>query len=106
MEKVIGGEYAFLDVVKGGSKRSTFFDGYQMYASGRAALYQILLHLKKEGRVEKAYLPDWLCDSVYHVCEVLNIPYTFYHVKDDLRIDFSCLERLGLRTGGGVLLWS
>lgn len=39
--------------------------------------------LVKSKNISKVYLPYYLCDSVYKVCERENIDYEFYHIDKD-----------------------
>ena len=47
--------------------------------SGRNAL----LYLIKAHKIEKLYIPHYLCDTVYKLCEREEIPYEFYNVNID-----------------------
>ena len=109
MGKVIGGEFDFLKPECGG-KGNGLVDGCSLYASGRAALWQILHLLKQNGKANHVYLPDYLCDSIYMVCEALNVPYSFYEIDENLRADRADLKTRYEATGGGYfsiyqLLW-
>ena len=98
MKKIIGGEFEFLDNVQSIQKQR-LSDDYVMYSSGRAALYQILKYAMNKGIVDCIYLPDYICDSVYHVCDNLHLPYKFYPVNDTLEVDIDELKNVYL--GGG-----
>lgn len=99
---IIGGEFDFLQISKN-CKRSDFFDGCVAYSSGRAAFYQILKMLAS-GIEKTVFLPDYLCDSIYHICDVLGLPYQFYPVTDKLRVDIPVLKANINATGGGIVL--
>ena len=49
--------------------------------SGRNAL----LYLLKARNVQKLYIPDFLCDTVYRLCQREGYPYEFYHVDSAFR---------------------
>ena len=104
MGKVIGGEFDFLKPECGG-KRNGLVDGCSIYASGRAALWQILNLLKQNGKANHVYLPDYLCDSIYKVCEALDMPYSFYKIDDNLRADRIDLKTRYETSGGGILVF-
>lgn len=42
-----------------------------------------LVYLAKSKNLSKVYLPYYLCDSVYKICDIENINYEFYHVDKD-----------------------
>ena len=99
MEKIIGGEFEFLDNVPIVQKQP-LMDDYVMYSSGRAALYQILKYAMNKGLADCIYLPDYICDSVYHVCDYIHLPYKFYPVNDNLPVD---INELGKVYVGGAI---
>ena len=99
MRKVIGGEFDFLRIPKP-LKSNSYFDNCQLVSSGRAALYWILKHLQTQEHISRVYLPDYLCDSIYHVCEALHVPYSFYRLDDNLCIDLQCVENRITLMGG------
>lgn len=101
MDSIIGGEFEFLDNIPIVQKQELSRD-YIMYSSGRAALFHILKYAQKEGRANHIYIPDYICDSVYHVCESLGIPFTFYPVDDSLKADVDSLNNIYV--GGAILV--
>lgn len=98
MEPIIGGEFEFLDDVAS-THDVELTDEYIMFSSGRAALYQLLKYAMQKGKADCVYLPDYICDSVYHVCEKLHLPYKFYSLTDNLQVDYYSLKSIYL--GGG-----
>lgn len=48
-----------------------------------------LVFLAREKKISKVFLPYFLCDSVYKVCEREKIDYTFYHIDKDFMPVFS-----------------
>lgn len=58
---------------------------YYCYASGRAALYQILANIKLT--TEKVWLPDWLCETMIDAVKRTGLDYGFYALGDGLRMD-------------------
>ena len=59
--------------------------GYHCYASGRAALYQILKSIKLT--TFKVWLTDWLCESMIDAVRRSGLPYGFYSLGQNLRMD-------------------
>lgn len=74
---MIGGEFE-IDL----SRKGTFFEQQDTYyyASGRAALYQILHSLK----VKRVWLPDYLCISVVEAVKKAGAQPVFYELDDNL----------------------
>ena len=79
--RVIGGEFE-LNAVPQIEPR---FSDYYGYASGRAALYQILKSIKLT--TFKVWLPDWLCESMIDAVRKSGIDYGFYTLDNNLRMD-------------------
>lgn len=59
---------------------SIFHDGAVALNCGRSAL----AYLWETKKIQKLYLPYFLCDSVVNVCKKLKIDYQFYHVGQRL----------------------
>lgn len=85
---MIGGEYHIdvTDILNSGRRRREEPDVYK-YASGRAALYQILKYLKSEKGVSRALLPDYLCGSVLVPVKALELEYEFYPINEALELE-------------------
>lgn len=85
---MIGGEFpiAVTDIQKAGSRRKDEPDVFK-YASGRAALYQILKYLKSEKGVGRVLLPDYLCSSVLVPVKTLELEYEFYPIDEVLELE-------------------
>lgn len=79
--RVIGGEYELTSV----PEKAMLTEKYYKYASGRAALYQILMSIKLT--TFKVWLPDWLCESMIDAVRKTGIDYGFYRLGNDLRMD-------------------
>lgn len=79
--RVIGGEFELKAVPETKPRLS----GYYGYASGRAALYQILKSIKLT--TFKVWLPDWLCESMIDAVKKAGIDYDFYTLGRDLQMD-------------------
>lgn len=101
---MIGGEFpiAVTDILNAGSQRKDEPGVYQ-YASGRAALYQILKYLKAEKGVGRVLLPDYLCGSVLVPVKALELEYEFYPIDEHLELEALRFREL-YRTGTTVLL--
>lgn len=79
--RVIGGEYELTSI----PDAATVTGKYYKYASGRAALYQILMSIKPT--TFKVWLPGWLCESMIDAVRKTAINYDFYRLGNDLRMD-------------------
>lgn len=79
--RVIGGEFELASV----PEKAMLTGKYYKYASGRAALYQILMSIKLT--TFKVWLPDWLCESMIDAVRKTGIAYSFYHLGKNLRMD-------------------
>ena len=79
--RVIGGEFE----LKAMPDAPPIPLGCYSYASGRAALYQILMSVKLE--TFKVWLPDWLCESMINAVRKAGLDYGFYSLGQDLRMD-------------------
>ena len=101
MESIIGGEFEFLDNVAS-THGTELTDDYIMFSSGRAALYHLLKYAMQNGMANCIYLPDYICDSVFHVCDNLHLPYKFYSLTENLQVDISSLKSIYL--GGAILV--
>lgn len=53
--------------------------------SGRNAL----LYIIKSRKIKKLYIPSFLCDTVYKLCERENCEYEFYHIDSNFRPIFN-----------------
>lgn len=85
---MIGGEFpiSITDLLKAPSL-SRVDDGTYHYASGRAALYQILKYLKELRGVTKMLLPDYLCDTILVPIRRLELEHEFFPLNDKLELD-------------------
>ena len=97
---MIGGEFEIqinnLTDVKTSSER--LLDGFYTFSSGRAALYHILIFLKKEKKIDKIMLPDYLCPSIVKTVNELDLDIVFYPLNNQLQLDemrFSALYNNG-----------
>ena len=72
------------------------------YASGRAALYQILKSLKH--RVNKIWFPDWLCHTMVEAAQKAGFEYEFYELSDKFMATVEALDAKGFKDGCLVLL--
>lgn len=72
------------------------------YASGRAALYQILRSLK--NRMDKIWLPDWLCHTMVEAAQKAGFEYEFYELSDNFTATVESLDAKGFKDGCLVLL--
>lgn len=72
------------------------------YASGRAALYQILKSLK--NRVNKIWFPDWLCHTMVEAAQKTGFEYDFYELSDKFMATVEALDAKGFKDGCLVLV--
>ena len=82
---MIGGEFE-IDITKKGvfiEQPDTYY-----YASGRAALYQILASL----RISRVWLPDYLCVSVFEAAKKTGCQVVFYELDDNLDPKYETLS--------------
>ena len=92
---MIGGEYHIdvTDILNTGKRRREESDVFK-YASGRAALYQILKYLKSEKGVSRVLLPDYLCSSVLVPVKTLELEYEFYPIDEVLELEEEAFSKL------------
>ena len=84
---MIGGEFpiAVTDILNAQNRHFDVPDVYA-YSSGRAALYQILKHLKQEKGISRVFLPDYLCSSVLVPVKGLGLDYFFFSIDEQLEL--------------------
>lgn len=101
---MIGGEYhiAITDILNAVNRHKDEPDVYK-YASGRAALYQILKYLKLERGVNCVLLPDYLCSSVLVPVKKLELEFEFYPIDEALDLEKEAFIAL-YKTGTAVLV--
>lgn len=101
---MIGGEFSipFTDFFKAPSLSRVEEETYH-YASGRAALYQILKYLKFEKCVRRVLLPDYLCSSVLVPIKRLQLDFEFYPIDEALELEEKAFAAL-YRTGTAILV--
>ena len=96
---MLGGEFE-IDL---STQRDTFrpATGTYYYASGRAALYQIL---KSVGsKVSKIWFPDWLCHTMVEAAQRAGFEYEFYELSADFTATVEALDAKGFKDGCLVL---
>ena len=62
-----------------------YHDGLIGVNSGRNAL----LYIIKSRKIKKLFIPAFLCDTVYKLCERENCEYEFYHIDSNFRPVFT-----------------
>lgn len=61
--------------------------------NGRTAIEFILSHITKKKRINKCWLPSYLCETIVQPFKELNIDYEFYNLKENLQLDIDYLSR-------------
>lgn len=85
---VIGGEFDIdLTGLRDTEKDKNFMGGVYKYASGRSALYYILLDAQARYGVTTVFLPDYLCSSVVFAVKKSQMRIVFYSLDKQLEID-------------------
>lgn len=92
---MIGGEFpiSITDLLKAPSL-SRVDDGTHHYASGRAALYQILKYLKEQHGTVRVLLPDYLCDTILVPIRKLELACEFFPLNDKLEFDPASFSKI------------
>ena len=97
---MIGGEFEIDLSLQGNGfspKTDTFY-----YASGRAALYQILLSLTPHHC--KIWLPDWLCHTMVDAVSKAGFEYCFYELDEQFMATLNALDKCGFKSGDVLLM--
>lgn len=97
---MIGGEFEIdLSLQRDGfaAQPDTFY-----YASGRAALYQILRSLTPQYC--KIWLPDWLCHTMVEAVVKAGLEYRFYELDEQFMANLNALDKSGFKDGNIVLM--
>lgn len=97
---MIGGEFDINPNQKQGV--SVFPSDVYCYASGRTALYHILMSLGCKRR--KLRLPDWLCYTMVEAVERADYEYVFYGLDEQFKVTVEALDRCGFKDGDVVLI--
>ncbi|PKP62107.1 hypothetical protein CVT91_00545 [Candidatus Atribacteria bacterium HGW-Atribacteria-1] len=62
-------------------------------SNGRTAIKFILSHIMKKKRINKCWLPSYLCETIIQPFKELNLNYEFYNVKENLQLDIDYLSK-------------
>lgn len=84
---VIGGEFKI--ELKENEERGMTSE--KLFSSGRSALYAILCNIKKADENTVVLVPNYLCASITHTIEDVELEYAFYGVNEQLRPDMDCI---------------
>lgn len=97
---MIGGEFE-IDL---STQRDTFtpMPNTYYYASGRAALYQILKSLRT--KCQKVWFPDWLCHTMVEAAEKAGFECQYYELNQEYKVSVEALDAKGYRDGDVVLM--
>lgn len=101
---MIGGEFpiAVTDILNAKVSFHLEEDCYA-YASGRAALYQILKYLKEQKQITHVLLPDYLCSTILVPIHKLGVSYSFFPLNEKLELEIDTF-RQAYRKDVAVLL--
>lgn len=85
---MIGGEFDIdLGRVQSQNDSDVLTNDVTTFATGRSALYYILLDIKQRRRVSKVLIPDYLCSSVLVPISKCGLECVFYPLNDQLEMD-------------------
>ena len=92
---MIGGEYEirWSDLYVQ-SKRWTLGQDEYAYASGRAALFQILRYCRQSLGIRTILIPEYVCDSVVEAVRQSTLEIKTYPITDALQMDTNTLGKL------------
>ena len=62
-------------------------------SNGRTAIKFILSYIMKKERINKCWLPSYLCETIIQPFRELNIDYEFYNLKENLQLDIDYLSK-------------
>ena len=101
---MIGGEFpiAVTDILNAKVSFHLEEDCYA-YASGRAALYQILKYLKEQKQITHVLLPDYLCSTILVPIHKLGLTYSFFPLNEKLELESETFKET-YRKDAAVLL--
>lgn len=101
---MIGGEFpiAVTDILNAKVSFRLEEDCYA-YASGRAALYQILKYLKEQKQITHVLLPDYLCSTIFVPIHKLGLTYSFFPLNEKLELESETFKET-YRKDAAVLL--
>ena len=101
---MIGGEFpiAVTDILNAKVSFHLEEDCYA-YASGRAALYQILKYLKEQKLITHVLLPDYLCSTILVPIHKLGLSYSFFPLNEKLELEIDTFGQ-AYRKDAAVLL--
>ena len=74
MRNIIGGQIGYDNLIK---KKLNLLKNNKIYPNGRSALYFILKEIK--NKINKIYVPFYLCESILQPIKELNLKYEFYN---------------------------
>lgn len=76
MRNIIGGQIGYDNLIK---KKLNLLKNNKIYPNGRSALYFILKEIK--NKINKIYVPFYLCESILQPIKELNLKYEFYNIQ-------------------------
>jgi dTDP-4-amino-4,6-dideoxygalactose transaminase len=95
---MIGGEYEIRwSDLYAQSKRWTLGQDEYAYASGRAALFQILRYCRQSLGIRTILIPEYVCDSVVDAARQSTLEIKTYPITDALQMDTNALGKLGAK---------
>lgn len=102
---MIGGEFP-IAVTEILNARVSFHleEDYYCYASGRAALYQILKYLKEQKQITHVLLPDYLCSTILVPIHKLGLSYSFFPLNEGLELELEKFQEVYKRDAAVLLI--
>lgn len=92
---MIGGEYEIRwSDLYAQSKRWTLGQDEYAYASGRAALFQILRYCHQSLGIRTIWIPEYVCDSVVDAAHQSALEIKTYQITDTQQMDTNALGKL------------
>lgn len=102
---MIGGEFpiSIADLMKA-QNFNKVNDGTYHYASGRAALYQILKYLKEQQGITSVLLPNYLCDTILVPIRKLKLKFQFFLLNDKLELEEDVFRKVYSKNAAILLI--
>jgi hypothetical protein len=105
MPDIIGGEFAINPALVNPDSKFYLDADEILYASGRSALYFILLNIKKNNPlIDTVLLPEYLCGSIFDAVTNAGFKYIFYKIEITLTPDINDIMDIAVSTSCLLLI--